>query len=85
MLSGQGDELADEESHSNESAVLLHSKVGHDKMFKNISAKKIDRAEGQVRPVHEKHDAEFHALRMRWVVVADAKGNHQLQMCWRAK
>jgi hypothetical protein len=39
MLRGKGDELADKESTRNESAVLLHSKVGHEKCSR-ISAQR---------------------------------------------
>jgi len=54
-------------------------------MFKNVHEDKISKAHVQVRPVHEKRKTDVHALRMNWAVVTDAKGNHHLQMCWRAK
>jgi len=33
-------------------------------------------------PVHEKYEAEFHPLHMKWVLVDDTKGNPRPQMRW---
>ena len=33
--------------------------------------------------VYEKGEAEFHPVRMSWIVITDLAGNRRLQMCWR--
>jgi hypothetical protein len=32
--------------------------------------------------VHEKHETEFHLVRVNWIVLIDAKGNRRPQMRW---
>jgi hypothetical protein len=35
-----------------------------------------------IPPVHEKYEAEFNALHMKWALVDDTKGNPRAQMRW---
>jgi len=33
-------------------------------------------------PVHEKYEAEFNPLHMKWILFDDTKGNSRAQMRW---